>query len=103
MQHECTSLYADLLEAEALWGVELKKMFKVLFALQHELWSCTRQHLILLNPDTSAAKKEAIQKRHSKGRDILYADPGEESDEFKKEFMVGVESIENLLKPKLTH
>ncbi len=44
---EQTSLYADLLEAEALWGNELNGLFKVVFLLEHELFTCIRLYLDL--------------------------------------------------------
>jgi len=62
VQEERTSLYADLLEAEAIWGTALNDHFKVVFDLQHELFTRIRHYLELLNPDTHEATKEAIRK-----------------------------------------
>lgn len=103
VQNERTSLYADLLEAEALWGDEPRKLFKVTFDLEHELFTRIRNHIELINPDAEEATKEAITKFDKKGRDIMYDDLSDEGDEFKKDFKAGVANIEKYLKPKLTH
>jgi hypothetical protein len=62
VQEQRSALYADLLEAEAIWGNELNTLFKTLFNLQHELLTQVRHHLDLVNPDTPEATKEAIRK-----------------------------------------
>ena len=103
VQNERTSLYADLLEAEALWGGELKELFKVVFDLEHELFTSIRHYIELINPDTAEASKEAIRNIDKKRRDIMYDDLSDEGDEYKNDFKIGVENIEKYLKPKLTH
>jgi hypothetical protein len=95
------SLYADLLESEAIWGDELKKLFKALFNLEHELFTSVRHYVELMNPDRDEASKEAIRNIDKKRRDIMYDDLGEEGDEYRKDFQRGVEAIEKYLKPKL--
>lgn len=101
VQTERTSLYADLLEGEAIWGDELKKLFKVIFNLEHELFTSVRHYIELINPDTKEASKEAIRNIDNKRRDIMYDDLSEEGDEYKSDFQRGVEAIEKYLKPKL--
>lgn len=103
VQAERTSLYADLLEAEAIWGAELKQLFKKVFDLEHELFTRIRHYIELINPDTSEAKKEAITKIDNKARDIMYDDFGEDPDEYKKDLISAIEQIEKYLKPKLSH
>ena len=103
VQTERTNLYADLLEAEAIWGDELKKMFKVLFELEHELLTSIRHHIDLINPDTDERSKEAIRNINSTRREIMYDDLSDEGDEYRKTFKAGVEDIEKYLKPKLSH
>lgn len=103
VQAERISLYADLLEAEAIWGVELKLLFEKVFDLEHELFTGIRRFIELINPDTSKAKKEAITKIDNKARDIMYDDLSEEPDEYKKDLITAIEKIENYLKPKLSH
>lgn len=103
VNQERTDLYADLLEAEALWGEDLKELYKVLFTLQHELLNDIRNFVELINPDTNRDDKEAITKIRKEARKIMYDDLSEEGDEFKNEFKIGVEGIEKYLKPKLAH
>ena len=103
VQNERTNLYADLLEAEALWGDELKELFKVVFDLEHELFTSIRHYIELINPDTNEASKEAIRNIDKKRRDIMYDDLSDGGDEYKNDLKVGVENIEKYLKPKLTH
>lgn len=103
VQAERMSLYADLLESEAIWGDELKKLFKVLFNLEHELFTTVRHYIELINPDTGEASKEAIANIDRKRRDIMYDDLSEEGDDYRKDFQRGVDAIEKYLKPKLHH
>jgi hypothetical protein len=103
VQAERTSLYADLLEAEAIWGDELKQLFKKVFDLEHELFTRVRRYIELINPDTSEASKKAIMEINNKTRDIMYDDLGEEPDEYKKDLIAAIEQIEKYIKPKLSH
>ena len=103
VQSERTSLYADLLEAEALWGIGLKNLFKEVFDLEHELFTSVRHYIELINPSTSEASKDAIIKINEKRRDIMYDDLSDEPDEFKKDLISAIEKIEKYLKPKLSH
>ena len=103
VQAERTILYADMLEAEAIWGSELNSLFKMVFDLQHELFTKIRHYLELINPDTREASKEAINKIDEKSRDIMYEIFGDEPDEFKQDLLNAIESIELYLKPKLSH
>jgi hypothetical protein len=103
VQEERTSLYADLLEAEAIWGTELNDLFKVVFDLQHELFTRIRHYLILINPDLTEAKKTAIEKIDKNKRDIIYDDLGEKPDEYKSNLIDAIKVIESYLKPKLSH
>ncbi|WP_144191778.1 MULTISPECIES: hypothetical protein [Shewanella] len=103
VQVERTALYADLLEAEAIWGTDLNNLFKVIFDLQHELLTRIRHYLELINPDTHESSKEAIRKIDEKNRDIMYDLLGEEPDEYKTDIINAIKSIEAYLKPKLSH
>jgi hypothetical protein len=103
VQTERISLYADLLEAEAIWGVELKDLFKKVFDLEHELLTRIRHYIELINPDTDEASKEAIRRIDEKARDIMYDNMSDEPDEYKQELVSAIESIEKYLKPKLKH
>lgn len=103
VQEQRTNLYADLLESEAIWDDELKKLFKVLFNLEYELLTNIQHHINLINPDIDEHKKEAIRNIDKNKRDILYDNLSEEGDEYRKDFLLGVEEIEKYLKPKLSH
>ena len=103
VQSERTSLYADLLEAEAIWGNELKDLFKNVFGLEHELFTRVRHYIELINPDTDKESKEAISNIDKKGRDIMYDNLSDEPDEYKKDLISAIEKIEKYLKPKLSH
>lgn len=100
---EKTSLYADLLEAEAIWGSDLKQLFKNIYDLEHELFTRIRHYIELINPEIKESSKEAIRKIYEKNRDIMYDDLGEEPDEYKADFISAIEEIEKYLKPKLSH
>ena len=97
-----SDLYADLLDTEALWGTALNDIFKVAFTLEHELFTNIRQYLVIINPDTKAAKRNAVERIFEKKRDVIYDELGEEPDEFKKEFREAVKKIEAYLKQKLS-
>jgi hypothetical protein len=103
VQTERTSLYPDLLESEAIWGDELKKLFKELFKLESELFTCVQNYVTLINPDTDKSYKKAIMEIKSKRRDILYDDLSVNGDDYKKEFQSHIDKIEKYLKPKLIH
>lgn len=103
VQTERTSLYADLLQSEALWGPSLKNEFKALFELEHELMVTIQHFLRVTNPATSDIEKQAIQKIIRKRRDIMYDDLSDIGDNFKQEFQAGIEAIERYLKPKLEY
>lgn len=103
VQAERTTLYADLLEAEAIWGTELQQLFKGVFDLEHELFTRIRHYVELINPDTDEASKEAIRNIDKKARDIMYDNLSEEPDEYKQDLIRAIEEIEKYLKPKLSH
>ncbi len=103
VQIERTSLSADILEAEVIWGEQLKEFFKKVFKLEHELLISIRHYLELINPDAKEASKEAIIKLDKKRRDIMYDDLSEEGDEFKNDLLSAIQNIEKYLKPKLSN
>jgi hypothetical protein len=103
VQAERTTLYADLLEAEAIWGTDLKELFKGVFGLEHELFTRIRHYVELINPDTDEASKEAIRNIDKKARDIMYDNLSEEPDEYKQDLVRAIEEIEKYLKSKLSH
>ena len=99
------TLYADLLEAEALWSNELNSKFKTLYDLERELVTKIRHHLLLADPAKSEKHKKSISKIDNQARDIMYENlrfEDEEEDEYKMEFKSGIEAIESYLKSKLS-
>jgi hypothetical protein len=99
------TLYADLLEAEALWNNELNDKFKLLYNLERELVIKVRNYLSLIDPDSSDEHKMSLSKIDKKTRDIIYdflsaEDNGD--DEYKNEFNAGIKAIESNLKSKLS-
>ncbi|MGV0981011.1 MAG: hypothetical protein ACOYB0_01480 [Polynucleobacter sp.] len=103
VQKERANLYADLLEAEALWGKELNDLFKVVFLLQHELFICINRYLEVINPDTDDMSKKSTHSIKNKSRDIMYSDLSDEGDDFQKDLMASIKNIEKYLKPKLSY
>lgn len=101
VQLERTTLNADLLEAEAIWGEELKKLFSKVFDLEFELFVCISQYAAIKYPD--AASKETIRKIGKEKRDIKFDYLGEKPDDYKQDLIIAIENIETYLKPKLIH
>lgn len=98
-----TSLYADLVEAEAIWGDELETLFKKLFSLEEELFLRIKYYLEMIDPDEDASRKDALRDIIRKMRDIMYDVSSATDDEYKIEFNNGIKDIEKYLKPKLIH
>jgi len=94
VQAERATLYADLLEAEAIWSTELKDLFKAVFDLEHELFTRIRHHIELINPDTDSASKEAIRNIDKKIRNCMYDNLIDEPDEYKQDLISAVEKID---------
>lgn len=90
-----------LMEAEALWGGDLKGLFSVLFTLQHELVVYINFYLFLLNPTEDEAKCRAFKAALNKRRDIRYGIESEGADVYQQEFDLGLVKIEQFLKEKL--
>ena len=103
VQKERTLLYADLLEAEAIWGDDLKTLFKKIFDLEYELATRIRHYLELMDPNKDESLKVVIRKIDSKNRDIMYDLSNDKPDEYKQDMLSAIESIEKYLKPKLSH
>ena len=102
---ERTTLYTDLLFAEAIWGQQVKQLFKKLFDLEHELYTQIRQYLEIINPDTSDVYRHALEKIYHVKREIIYdmSIDSEDNDDFKNDMLTAIEKIEEYLKPKLIH
>lgn len=103
VQEQKTALYADLLEAEAIWGMGLKNLFQSVFDLEHELVTQIRHYLELINTDVKEYRKDAIRKIDENKRDVMYDLSSDEPDEYKKDLLEAITAIEIYLKAKLSH
>lgn len=103
VQEQKTALYADLLEAEAIWGMGLKNLFQSVFDLEHELVTQIRHYLELINMDVKEYRKDAIRKIDENKRDVMYDLSSDEPDEYKKDLLDAITAIEIYLKAKLSH
>lgn len=106
VQEQKTTLYAALLEAEVLWGQELKETFERLYKLEHELHNCIRRYLIQSDPNAMQGRKEAAYKFSQKSRDVMYSgfgDSEEDGDVFYADIVAVIQDIEAFLKPKLSY
>ncbi len=92
-------LEAVLLEADAVWGLELRVLCKPLFDLQRELRTYIRLHIDAnLRGNTELATE--YRKILRTYRDILY-DSMNESDDFRREYSAYLAEVESFLRPKL--
>jgi hypothetical protein len=102
VQNQRVELDAELLEAEAIWGAELKtEIFPSVFDLEWEVQVCVRNHLKMNDPAENAETKRVIDKIKKSKRDVLYDALEKQGDEFSNDFARAVGNIEKFLKPKL--
>lgn len=101
VQDQRAKLYGDLVEAEALWGNDLKAIFKEIFSLEHELFVSVRNYLTMSNPKENENRKAAVRRLDLKRRDILYDDLSDDGDEFKNDLANQIGKAEDYLKSKL--
>lgn len=97
-------IYADLTEAEALWGILAKDHFNQIYKLEVELSITIQSYLRAINPDNSDDERAAASRILESKRDIKYdtSGAGEEfKDEFHADFKLAMEPLEKLLKEKL--
>lgn len=95
------NLDADLLEAEVVWGRDLKTRVDAVRKLEHELFIAVRHHLQLQNPDERIETREAVEKISRKLRDVLYEGGDGETDPFADDYSGSVAEVENYLRPHL--
>jgi len=101
VQNAKDELNTDLLEAEAILGNEIYKIFKPCKDLESELFSSIQDYLQLINPNESDEMKEVISKSRKKQINILYDDLTD-NNEYRKNYTTAIEEIEKYLKPKLS-
>jgi len=100
---EKESLYVDLLESEAIWGNDLKNLFKKVFSLESELRLAFTFHLNSINPKTESLDRDFYNIQLKNRRSIIYEFPSENPDAFKQDMFSAIDSVEAYLKPKLSH
>lgn len=98
-----TLLYADRIEAEAIWGSDLNNLFNNIFKLENELFEQIRHYLEIMNPDVSAPSKVASYEYLNSKRDIKYDSSYYKTDDYKQDLITAIAEIESYLKPKLRH
>lgn len=98
VQEHRTTRYADLIEAEAIWGTELNDFFKVVFVMV----AISHYHQ-LIDPMVPESTKEVIRNIDSKRRDIMYGELGKGPDVYKQDMLNAIKPIEEYLKTKLIH
>jgi uncharacterized protein YeaO (DUF488 family) len=93
-------LRASLIEAEAIWGLELHMLIKKLLKLDSELARNIRSYLNSQNPSFSEDYRARYLKIFQKSRDIVH-DTMDDGDEYTSELTAAVSEVEKYLKPKL--
>lgn len=92
-------LQADLLEAEALWGDEIKNGFSELFSLQQELFFTLRVYLRAMDPDENPDMRAEYEKMYAAQDRIIYASFSKnEPDPYAASVDTAIKKIESLLK-----
>ncbi|TKK11767.1 hypothetical protein PflCFBP13510_12255 [Pseudomonas fluorescens] len=92
---------SSLIEAEAIWGVELRKLFQPLFSLQHEFYIYVDYHFVSTDPTEDDDYRKSYGEILKNKRDVLFDATDEIGDDFRKEFNLAVEDIQQYVKPKL--
>lgn len=100
VQIEKAALYADLIESEATWGLDLNELFKKVFKLEQQLLQGIRAFLSTQNPDENSVIKELAEENIRKDRWILHARISE-ADTFEHNLVEAISEIEAYLKPHI--
>ena len=91
-------LQLEAIEAEAVWGTDVKKQ---ILGIQHnviELFSAIQMyHIYAFKPRRGEREIEVIEKFEK----IIYTVPGEQVDEYSSKLLAEVNKIESLVKPYL--
>lgn len=95
-------LSADLFEAEALWGEEIRTLYNDILLSERTLLVAVTNYVEITSPFISEERKKAIENIVISQNKIRVSSI-ESEDDFNKEFMIKIEKIENYLRPKLSH
>ncbi|ORM82270.1 hypothetical protein HA42_08555 [Pantoea deleyi] len=96
-----TDIYANLIEAEALWDNQLSDMWKVLQRQEKKLLISLKNYLILRSPHYEKFDKEHLQDKQHQIHDDIF-DAGDE-DVFKKQFESELSNMTSYIRTKLKH
>lgn len=93
-------LLSELIEADVIWGPELRDLATKLIKLEVELASFLRSYLVVNNPKEVDDMRHAHEEILRNKRDVIFDDLSEEGDEFAKDFNIRLERCEQFLKTK---
>lgn len=93
-------LLATMLEAEAVWGTELKKLMGQVFKLEREFVNYVRLYLNSISPEATVQALYARQRVLEKQRDVLY-DLDAPEDIYWVEMKQALQQVENHLRARL--
>lgn len=99
------SLAAKILEAEALWGGDIREKFSEIWKCQNELNRAIRLHLLSRDPRLKEEERMVHSELFWEKPDVLYMSLSEEDgpDEFTEKITEAVGEAEEALKPYLRH
>lgn len=94
-------IYANMIEAEALWGDEITKLWEKMIDKENDLLIAIQDYLTFINPDIDFFDKEHLKPEHRNVRKIVFQ--GSRDDPFKPEFDSRLKELTNYLKDRLKH
>ena len=98
-------IYALLLEAEAVWGQDMSKLWKVVNRLKNELMSETERYLESSHPSNKEADETAYygtKEAKLAARLVVFSNSGTDGkNEFFDRFASAIASVEDYLRTKL--
>ncbi|NEG82923.1 hypothetical protein [Pantoea agglomerans] len=92
-------IYANITEAEALWGVEIVNLWDDVTKKENDLLIALRDYLEYLNPDIDRSDKEYLRGEHRNVRRIVFE--GGDDDPFKTDFDLKLNEITKYIKKKI--
>lgn len=101
VREQSSNIYANLIEAEALWDKKLSEMWKGVKKKEVKLYLQLRNFLTISNPKVKDYQKEHLNKKLEEIHQAIY-DIGEE-DQFRNEFEHEIEKMTNYIRDKIKH
>ncbi|WP_448309539.1 hypothetical protein [Pantoea sp. PGP6] len=89
-------IYANIIEAEALWGDEISKLWDEVTKKETDLLIALRDYLDYINPEIDRFDKEHLKSEHRNVRRIVFE--GGDDDTFKSEFDARLDEITKYIK-----